>query len=89
MENSKCGLVYKTNGDIRKLFPEDGKTFSARQLREVVGGCFEIHSLKNGCWLVCHGEGALIPLPFNIAGTILYGYAVFGDILVCPMDMID
>lgn len=85
--------IYKSNGEIIETSPKNGKDFSLKELKEIVGGHIEVVNLGDG-YMVVNEEGKLIGLPFNLNATIVYqistkiGEHIVGDVLVCPKNQI-
>ena len=89
MTDSKRKGWYITPDGERIDMPEpegeDG-TFSLKQLQEAVGGYIEVvHSsldVAKGRVILADEEGLLKQLPINIAGTVMCGRPVVGNIVV-------
>lgn len=85
--------ICKSNGEIIETSPKNGKDFSLKELKEIVGGHIEIVNLGDD-YMVVNEEGKLIGLPFNLNATIVYqistkiGEHIVGDVLVCPKNQI-
>lgn len=85
--------IYKSNGEVIKTSPKNGKDFSLKELKEIVGGHIEVVNLGDD-YMVVNEEGKLIGLPFNLNATIVYqistkiGEHIVGDVLVCPKNQI-
>lgn len=84
-------LAVRTNGTY------EIKEYEAplhKALGQTVGGWIEIVTpavsivsglIDNHHRFVCNEEGALIPLPHNVFGTMLYGNIIHGDIVMCKV----
>ena len=86
--------ICKSNGEVIKTSPKNGKDFSLKELKEIVGGHIEVVNLGDDC-MVVNEEGKLIGLPFNLNATIVYHFStnkidehIVGDVLVCPKEQI-
>jgi hypothetical protein len=85
--------IYKSNGEVIETSPKNGKDFSLKELKEIVGGYIEIIDLDDA-YMVINEEGKLLGLPFNLNATRIYQYFtkngdyIVGDVLVCPKNQI-
>jgi hypothetical protein len=86
--------IYKADGSIIDVKPNNGTDFSLEELQEIVGGYIEIVSLMDDEIMVINEEGKLIDLPFNETATQMYqevdGFYdyIAGDVLVCDSNMV-
>ena len=86
--------IYKADGSIIDVKPNNGTDFSLEELQEIVGGYIEIVGLMDNEIMVINEEGKLIDLPFNENATQLYqevdGFYdyIAGDVLVCDSSMV-
>jgi hypothetical protein len=86
--------IYKADGSIIDVKPNNGTDFSLEELQEIVGGFIEIVSLMDNEIMVINEEGKLIDLPFNETATQMYqevdGFYdyIAGDVLVCDSNMV-
>jgi hypothetical protein len=86
--------IYKADGSIIDVKPNNGTDFSLEELQEIVGGFIEIVSLMDNEIMVINEEGKLIDLPFNETATQMYqevdGFydCIAGDVLVCDSSMV-
>jgi hypothetical protein len=86
--------IYKADGSIIDVKPNNGTDFSLEELQEIVGGYIEIVSLMDNEIMVINEEGKLIDLPFNETATQMYqevdGFYdyIAGDVLVCDSNMV-
>lgn len=86
--------IYKADGSIIDIKPNNGTDFSLEELQEIVGGYIEIVGLMDNEIMVINEEGKLIDLPFNENATQLYqevdGFYdyIAGDVLVCDSSMV-
>lgn len=80
--------IYKSNGEVIETSPKNGKDFSLKELKEIVGGYIEIINLGDD-YMVVNEEGKLLDLPINLSATRLYrlftrvGDYIVGDVLIC------
>ena len=85
--------IYKSNGEIIEISPKNGKAFSLKELKEIVGGYIEIIDLDDA-YMVINEEGKLLDLPFNLSATRIYqhftriGDYIVGDVLICKKSQI-
>jgi hypothetical protein len=85
--------IYKSNGEVIETFPKNGKDFSLKELKEIVGGYIEVVNLGDD-YMVVNEEGKLIGLPFNLNATRVYqiftkiGEHIVGDVLICEKNQI-
>jgi hypothetical protein len=86
--------IYKADGSIIDVKPNNGTDFSLEELQEIVGGYIEIVGLMDNEIMVINEEGELIDLPFNENATQMYQEAdgfydyIAGDVLVCDNSMV-
>lgn len=86
--------IYKADGSIIDVKPNNGTDFSLEELQEIVGGYIEIVGLMGNEIMVINEEGKLIDLPFNENATQMYqevdGFYdyIAGDVLVCDSNMV-
>lgn len=86
--------IYKADGSIIDVKPNNGTDFSIEELQDIVGGFIEIVSLMGNEIMVINEEGKLIDLPFNETATQMYqevdGFYdyIAGDVLVCDSNMV-
>lgn len=87
--------LYKTNGEIIEMEPENGSDFSLEELQGFVGGHIEVVSISDREYMVVNEEGKLMNLPYNENATRAYNKAVgvvadyiVGDALVCNKNQI-
>lgn len=86
--------IYKADGSIIDVKPNNGTDFSLEELQEIVGGYIEIVGLMDNEIMVINEEGKLIDLPFNETATQMYqevdGFYdyIAGDVLVCDSSMV-
>ena len=86
--------IYKSDGSIADVKPNNGTDFSLGELQSIVGGYIEIVGLLDNEIMVINEEGKLIDLPYNENATQLYqevdGFYdyIAGDVLVCDSNMV-
>lgn len=88
--------LIKVDGTIIEVEPdhisEDGeeKTFSMKQLENIVGGHFEMLSIEYyNLLIIVNDNGIKEKLSENLIATLLYGYPILGDVLILPVSFID
>lgn len=87
--------LYKTNGEIVEVEPENGSDFSLEELQLFVDGYIEVAYLDNEKVIVINEEGKIKNLPFNENATAEYNRAmkcradyIAGDALICGHNQI-
>jgi hypothetical protein len=86
--------IYKADGTIIDIVPENGTDFQLEELQRIVGGYIEIIGLFDNEIMVVNEEGKLADLPINENATELYNEAddfydyIVGDVLVCDSSMV-
>lgn len=82
--------LYKTNGEVIEITPENGKKFTLKEAQDLVGGLVELVDLKHREVLICNEEAILYGLPYNRQATCIlaenYGQncqGLYGDIIHC------
>ena len=79
-------LLIKPDGAVITVQPKNGKTFTAEELHDYVGGYLEaVHTLANRVMFV-NEDGKYLGLPPNQKATDLYGNPldiVVGSVVVC------
>ena len=87
-------MIIKTDGQVISVQPKNGKDFTLKELKAIVGGYIEIIRM-NDKYMVVNEEGKLERLPYNSTATGFYWANVgrndyiVGDVLVCGMDEIN
>ena len=87
--------LYKTNGEIVEVEPENDSDFSLEELQSFVDGYIEIAYLDNERVIVINEEGKIKNLPYNENATAEYNKAmkcradyIAGDALICKHNQI-
>lgn len=87
--------LYKTNGEIVEVEPDNGLDFSLEELQSFVDGYIEIAYLDNERVIVINEEGKINNLPYNENATAEYNRAmrcradyIAGDALICKHNQI-
>lgn len=81
--------LFKTDGTIKTVFPQNGKTFTLDELQGYVDGDIECVQALNKLIFVMNDEGKLRGLEVNIKATAFYKMAfrsydlLVGNVLVC------
>ena len=82
--------LIKSNGEISKVLPGNGKVFTLQELQSFVGGYIEFRHM-DGEIMVMNEEGKIMGLPDNQEATnvlselkaIASDDYVVGDVLIC------
>lgn len=84
----KQAYLIRTDSSQERIFPVDGKTFSAIELHNYVKGdpAF-IWNLPGSCMMVHNGGKAR--LPANLKATAISGLEIHGDAVFGPQEQID
>ena len=70
--------------------PENGKTFSLKEMQKIVDGYIEVVGLRDGRIMVLNEEGKLKGMKLNEGATQMFGFDwVVGPVLVCPSEMME
>ena len=64
--------LYKTNGEIIEMKPENGSDFSLEELKCVTDGLLELVYLDSETMMVVDEEGKLKGLPYNENATDVF-----------------
>ena len=81
--------LMRTNGDIKKVKPNNRKVFTLGELQQHVGGYIEMVQLINNKTLVVNDEGKIRQLPINNYATLFTGIEIYGDVIVLDEDETD
>ena len=82
-------VLYESDGTSRPISPEDGKTFSLKEVQEMVGGYVQMIPLSTDRIMLINEEGKLLGLPRNDMATLVAvlvlgeGDFIVGNALVC------
>jgi hypothetical protein len=78
-----AAVIYRANGKIDYINPKEGHSFTAEELKEMVGGKIEIMTLLKKFVMIfnenCRGEDS--NLVQNLAFPQFYG-----DVVICKVD---
>jgi len=78
-------ILLTPDGKTHNISPKNGATFTADEIRELVGGWLECVRLRHGRLMWINDEGKLRKLPHNPLATILARSALSpGDSIVGP-----
>lgn len=82
--------LYKVNGEIVEVEPENGSDFSLEELKQVTDGLLEVVWLNNEEMMIIDEEGKLKDLPYNRKATEVFlknhptrNDFISGNALVC------
>lgn len=82
--------LFKTDGTIINITPDNGKKFKLQEAQELVGGLVQLVDLGHREMLICNEEGIILGLPHNANASkklkeAYGGYAqeLYGDIILC------
>lgn len=87
---NEVGTVYRTNGRIVTVHPENGKKFMLEELQKFVGGSIELvpGTSKRGCPAAYMNEdGRSLNLPLNAEASRVFmvgrwlGETILGDVI--------
>lgn len=87
--------LYKADGSMEELVPEDEGALSLQQMQSSVGGYIEILRMDNGDFIVVNEDGISIGLPRNEAATRYFhtncasripGDYIKGNMIVCSRE---
>lgn len=73
--------IFKTDGQVISVQPKNGKDFTLKELKAIVGGYIEIIRMNDKC-IVVNEEGKYWA---NVGGND----DIVGDVLVCGIDEIN
>lgn len=88
-------LIIKANGVFEKVEPNNGLSFSCKELKGIVDGYIEVLNLSPIAYIVVNEDGKLIGLPYNPNATAIYQTMtgssdyIVGDALFCRPSQID
>ena len=93
MARARMPWIIRANGDQEFPTPANGRTWTLKELKKIVGGSIELHPVPPGrglkdALMVMNEDGKLRGLPPNDVASLLMGMLVVGDVLVCPNRMI-
>jgi hypothetical protein len=89
LPTTKESVLYKSDGTSRPISPADGKTFSLKEVQEMVGGYVQMIPLSTDRIMLINEEGKLLGLPRNDMATLVAvlvlgeGDFIVGNALVC------
>jgi hypothetical protein len=85
--------VIRADGSHEYPKPKNGRTWTLKELRSIVGGSIELLPVPSAigfdkCLMVVNESGLPMRLPPNYIASILMRMNLVGDVLVCPDEMI-
>ena len=81
--------LYSVGGTIKKIEPQNGKTFSLEEMQDFVEGYVEVINMGPKKFTIVNEEGKISGLPVNFMATELHkkqkGYheLIVGNVIVC------
>lgn len=87
-------ILYKADGDVERVCPENDTDYQLHELQKFVGGYVEFCYGDDGRMLVVDEEGKLKGKQINERATFYYqqhigtGDVIVGDALLCKVDRI-
>jgi hypothetical protein len=82
-------IKITADGIIEDFLPDDGGTFTLKELQDAVGGWVEFVRLAGERTMVVNEVGHLINLPLNVGATTLAGKTIVGDIAIVSNQYVD
>lgn len=76
----QLGQLWKPDGTVSAVRPEDGKRFKLPQMQTLVGGYIEIVP-RSSPRAYCNEEGLLNKLPYNEAASKAFQIPLVGNVL--------
>ena len=71
LPTTRESVLHKSDGTSRPFSPADGKTFSLKEVQEMVGGYVEMIPLSTDRIMLINEEGKLLGLPRNDMATLV------------------
>jgi hypothetical protein len=86
--------LYRVDGTIKKIEPQNGNTFSLEEMQNFVDGYIEVVNMGTKKFMIVNEEGKISGLPVNFMATELHkkqkGYheLIVGDVIICDKSYI-
>lgn len=77
---TEIGILYRTNGVVERVQPNDGKKFRLDELQHFVGGDIELVPHSRPC-AYCNDTGLLDNLPVNYKASEAFDIVLRGDVI--------
>jgi hypothetical protein len=85
--------IIKISGEKENIEPENGKTFSLKELQEAVGGYIQLVSINDGEYagklMICDEEGLLKANQLNEEATRIAGQQIVGQVIIIEKNQIE
>ena len=65
------------------------KGYTLEALQAAVGGLIELVYITNGLVMVVNEEGLVHGLPFNFTASLIAGYQIVGNVVICKSEDIN
>lgn len=81
--------IFKANGEVTEVTPENGTDFSYVELKKIVNGYIQVIPAGHAMVMVLNEEGKLLGMPFNENATRAQFFRtgiehiLVGDVLLC------
>lgn len=90
---AKLPWLIRANGDHEFPKPQNGRTWTLKELKSIVRGSVDMLPVPSAsglekCLMVVNDNGQLKGLPPNSTASLLMRMNLVGDVLVCPDEMI-
>ncbi len=87
-------VIIKINGDTETIEPENGKSFSLKELQDAVGGYIQTLPIHTGEYggkiLIVDEEGLLKKDPqINVTASQIVGQGIVGQVLIINKKQIE
>lgn len=88
-QQTNNSILVKATGIIESISPENNTDWKLAELQKHVCGLIDIVSIPNTELIaVVNDEGLINGSSFNPVASIMAGQPLFGDIVICPDDMV-
>ena len=84
----------KANGETKDVSPMNGTDFSLEEAQGFVGGYIEVVRLSPTQIMIVNEEGIIRGMRLNENASLIatmshgFSYPIYGDVLVCPDEML-
>ena len=80
--------IIKTNGEKIDITPKNGKDFKWEELHDAIGGYIELVRLRDGKLMVVDEEGIPKGREVNVVASLMVGFTIVGDVVLCNSEQI-